>query len=278
MRIGDLYTYMAGLAQEGVPFVLATILGATGSTPRGAGAKMVVLGDGSIVDTIGGGTFEKQVIQDALVALARRVSGIKEYQLRPIGEGEHALGMICGGEARVLLEVHEPDKTLLVIGAGHIGQRLCQMAKLLDFRVVVLDSREEAVTLERFPAADQLICADPEKTAAAFSIDETTHIVIVTHGHMHDTAALRAVVASAAAYIGMIGSQRKVRTVLGELAAEGVEQAFLARVHAPIGLDLGGQTPGEIALSILAEITADTYAKLDRVGRSTTAEEPQVAS
>ena len=130
------------------------------------------------------------------------------------------------------------------------------MGKLLDFRVVVLDSRADILTASRFPDADELVVGHPTETASLVRLDERTHVVIVTHGHLHDKDALRAVVASPAPYIGMIGSRAKVRTVFDELVDEGVSPEALARVHSPVGLDLGGQTPGEISLAILAEIVA----------------------
>ena len=261
MRVAELHARIAELAREGTPFVVATIVDAKGSSPRGVGARMLVMSDGTIVETIGGGVLEKQVIADALTLLAAGVSRSQRYELRETGE--HALGALCGGEATVFFEVHAPARTLLIVGAGHVGQKLCSIAKLLDYQVVVLDSREEMVTPDRFPDADQLICGDPAQTAALCTIGETTHVVIVTHGHLHDKAALRSVLGSAAASIGMIGSANKVRTIYAQLREEGMPAERLDRVHAPIGLDIGAETPAELALCIMAEIVADTCGKLD---------------
>ena len=159
MRQADLYRRMAEFSESGTPFVLATITRSAGSSPRKAGTKMIVLAGGTTIDTIGGGTLERQVIADALECLHAGESRVKEYELRPTGD--HALGMVCGGEATVFLEVNAPDRTLLIVGAGHIGQKLCAMAKLLDFRVIVTDSRNEFLAEERFPEADQLVHAQP---------------------------------------------------------------------------------------------------------------------
>jgi xanthine dehydrogenase accessory factor len=214
------------------------------------------------------------VTKDALAALTRGESSLNEYKLQPRGAGAaggapggeveseaHILGMLCGGDADVFLEVYGQPHHLLIIGAGHIGQKLAEIGKALDFRITVGDQRAELVTEERFPAADELICAPPPEIARRVSIGPGTAIVIITHGHIHDKAALAAVLTSSAAYIGMIGSKSKVRGVMGELRAEGVDPGLLERVHAPIGLDLGGQRPGEIALSILAEIVAEQYGR-----------------
>jgi xanthine dehydrogenase accessory factor len=224
---------------------------------------------------VGGGALERQVIADSLVALAEGQSILKGYRLQPsdrgpatpdVGEAEAddyalTLGMLCGGEAEVFLEVYGRESHLLIVGAGHIGQKLCEMARLLDFRVTVLDERPEMVSRDRFPGASELVCAPPAEASRRVTIRPTTAVVIVTHGHVHDKAALAAVLASPARYIGMIGSKAKVRAVLEQLLAEGVDRALLERVHAPIGLDLGGQSPAEIALSILAEIVAEAYGR-----------------
>jgi xanthine dehydrogenase accessory factor len=259
METSDLYRRMAALMEQGTPFTLATIVESLGSTPRKVGAKMLVLPDGSIAGTVGGGKVELQVIADAREALERGASRTVKYELRQ--EGEFALGMACGGETVVFLEVHRPQERLLIIGAGHIGQRLTPMAKLLDFHVTVLDSREEFVTPERLPQADSLVVGHPARTSELVAIDDSTHVVIVTHGHLHDKDALRAVVGSPARFVGMIGSRRKVKTVLSELEEEGVPAESLVRVKAPIGLDLGGQTPGEISVSILAQIVAEQHGR-----------------
>jgi len=260
MREAGLYAKVAELSQEGARFVVATITDVQGSSPREVGTKMLVMRDGSTVETIGGGVLEKRVVEDALACLASGVSRSERYELRE--QGDHALGALCGGEATVFFEVHAPGKTLLIVGAGHVGQALCRFAALLDYRVVVLDPREDMVSAERFPQADERICGDPAQTAELFAIGEDTHVVIVTHGHAHDQAALRSVIDSPAGSIGMIGSRNKVRTVFARLREEGVTPESLDRVHAPIGLDIGAQTPAELALCIMAEIVADGYGKL----------------
>lgn len=259
MESRELYREMAALAEGGTPFVVATIVESLGSTPRKTGAKMVVLADGRTIDTVGGGKIEAEVIRDSLDALKRGVSRVAEYELRLTGE--HALGMACGGEAKVFLDVHAPDRTLVIAGAGHISQKLCPMAKLLDFHVVVVDQRPEFANAERFPLADEVIVGSPADIASLVRLDDRTHVVIVTHGHVFDMDVVRAVAPFPVAYVGMIGSRTKVRTVMHDLEEEGVPAQALARVHAPIGLDLGGQTPGEIAVSILSQIIAGWHGR-----------------
>lgn len=256
----NLYREMATLTEEGTPFVLVTVVESAGSTPRKAGAKMIVLPDGRTIDTIGGGKIEAQATVDALDCLQRGISRVAEYELRTTGE--HALGMVCGGETKVFLEVHLAAKTLVLVGAGHISQKLAPMAKMLDMRVVVVDSREELANTSVFPDADEVVVGDQADVGTLIPLTERSNVVIVTHGHVFDKDALRSVVNSRAGYIGMIGSRSKVRTVISQLEEEGVDPVALSRVFTPIGLDIGGQTPAEIAISILAEIIAVEHDKI----------------
>jgi len=262
MTSQELYKKMAELSTEGKAFVLATVVESFGSTPRKAGAKMLVLEDGSTIDTVGGGKVEQQVVLDALDALQRGVSRTVKYELRT--SGEHALGMECGGETTVFLEVNKPALTIVVAGAGHIAQKLTPMAKLLDFRVVVVDTRPEFANTDNLPDADEVICGHPGELPDLVSLDHNSYVVIVTHGHIHDKDALKAVLSSDVAYVGMIGSQHKVRVVLEQLLDEGADMERLSRVYSPIGIDLGGGAPGEIAVSILSEIVAMQHGRLDR--------------
>lgn len=262
MTSRELYKKMAELAAEGKAFVVATVVESFGSTPRKAGAKMIVLEDGTTIDTVGGGKVERQVIEDALDALKRGQSRTVKYELRT--SGQHAIGMVCGGETTVFLEVNKPALTLVVAGAGHIAQKLAPMAKLLDFRVVVVDNRPEFANAETLPAADEVICGHPAQLAELVTLDHNSYVVIVTHGHLHDKDTLESVLSADVAYVGMIGSRSKVRFVLEQLLEEGADPERLARVHSPIGLDLGGNAPAEIAVSILAEIIALQHGRLER--------------
>ena len=260
MKSGEFYARMAALAERGMPFVLATVIGVEGSSPRAAGAKMLILADGSTEETVGGGVLERDVIADGVSCLASGDPCTRTYRLRT--EGENALGSLCGGDVTVFFEPHVPQRVLLVLGAGHVAQKLCTCASFLDHKVVVLDPRADMVTRERMPEAAGLICGDPSRTAELCDIGEHTSVVIVSSSHEYDEQALRAVIDSPAAYIGMMGSASKVRTIFEGLRREGVADELLARVHAPIGLDIGAETPAELALCIMAEIIAEESGKL----------------
>jgi xanthine dehydrogenase accessory factor len=156
------------------------------------------------------------------------------------------------GEAFV--ELYLPSPRLLILGAGHIAQPLAKVAKLLDFEVVVLDDRAAFANRARFPDADEVLAADFATTLATYPVDRRTSIVLVTRGHQQDVAALRTLAYSDAPYIGMIGSKRRVWTVLKLLHDEGVPPEKLLRIYAPIGIDVEAVTPAEIAVAIGAEL------------------------
>ncbi len=156
--------------------------------------------------------------------------------------------------AEIFIEPFVPDPVLLIAGAGHIAAPLASLAHLINFSVSVTDDRASFANRERFPTAKQLLVGDIEATLKNYPITQRTHIVLVTRAHSHDVQGLRAIINSPAAYIGMIGSQRRVWAVFKLLHEEGLPAEKLGRVRAPIGLDLRGSTPEEIALSIMAEI------------------------
>ena len=154
----------------------------------------------------------------------------------------------------IFVESFVPPPVLLIAGAGHIAAPLAAIAHVMNYSVSVTDDRASFASRERFPSAKQLLVGDIEATLRNYPITPRTHIVLVTRAHSHDVQGLRAIIDSPAAYIGMIGSQRRVWAVFKLLHDEGVAAEQLLRVRAPIGLDLGGNTPAEIALCIMSEI------------------------
>lgn len=231
----DVLRELVGLIERNRSAALATVVQVAGASPAKIGAKILLRDDGSTVGTAGGGRLEQAILAEARAALDEGKSRLAHYTLRE--EGDAAIGVLCGGEVRVFIEVFAPRPTLLIVGGGHIGRPLTDMARVLNYDVSLVDVREELGTR-----------LDPE------SVTPHTCIVLITEDYVSDEAALRAVIESPAPYIGMIGSRRKCRMVLEHLHADGVAEDLLARVRAPIGLNLGGTTPAEIALAILAEI------------------------
>lgn len=227
---------LSAIEQE-EPVALATVVETRGSSPAQPGFKLLVYGDGRQVGNAGGGALEQHIRQTAIQAMADGKPKLVHFSLRE--QGPNAVGALCGGEATVFVEPYLPKPTLLIVGGGHIGQPLAQMASLLGYRVQVVDIRPERATVPRL---------DPS------AITSRTYVVIVTGDHVTDQEALRQVIETPAAYIGVIGSRRKIAFIFRNLQEQGIEQEKLDRVRAPIGLDLGGQQPAEIALAILAEV------------------------
>jgi xanthine dehydrogenase accessory factor len=240
----------AGRKREAV--ALATIVQTHGSTPRQVGTKMLIRPNGTSMGTIGGGALEAAIIEAAQEALSEGKSRLVHYGLRA-DKHEEDLG-VCGGDLDVFIDVIAPQPTLLLIGAGHVAVPLAKLAHLLGFRTVVFDDRAEYANRDCFPQAEEVLVEEFEAGLSRLDITPNTWIIVATRSHESDAAALRAVVESSAAYIGLLGSRRKVSLIFKAVQEQGVGEEQLARVYAPVGLDLGAETPEEIALSIMAEI------------------------
>lgn len=236
------------------PCALVTVAATKGSVPRAAGAKMLVYADGRTSGTVGGGKFEALVVSEALDCLRTKEPLLKTFTLR---EGEtDSFGAICGGEMTVLLEPQRLREALFLVGAGHCAQAIARLAVECGLLVEVLDDRAEI--LAEMPAGvvrHAEIAAPQFIGERAWQRDEA--IVIVSRNHQLDGEALASALRTpGAGYIGMIGSRRKVRQVFDRLRARGVSEEALAQVYAPIGLDIGADSPAEIAVSAVAEILA----------------------
>jgi len=250
--MNDIYQEIVRVKTEGEEVALVTVVSATGSTPREEGAKMLVRPDGSIIGTIGGGSLEAQVIEEAVRVIKQAKPKRLHMSLTAKEAGE--VGMMCGGDLEVFIEPILNPPALYIFGGGHIALALTKMGKLCGFNITVIDDRAEFAHAERFPEAEIILAEDFTKSFPQVKIDKSSYIVIVTHGHRHDEVVLEWVVGTPARYIGMIGSKTKNETIYSHLLAKGITREQLDRVHAPIGLEIGAQTPEEIAVSILAEL------------------------
>jgi xanthine dehydrogenase accessory factor len=249
--MNDIYQEIVRVKTEGEEAALVTVVSATGSTPREEGAKMLVRPDGSIIGTIGGGGLEAQIIEEAVKVIRQ---GKPKRLHRSLTAKEAEEGMICGGELEVFIEPILTPPALYIFGGGHIALALTMMGKLCGFNITVVDDRADFANRARFPEAEVILAEDFTKSFPQVKIDKSSYIVIVTHGHRHDEVVLEWVVGTPARYIGMIGSKTKNETIYSHLLAKGITREQLDRVHAPIGLEIGAQTPEEIAVSILAEL------------------------
>lgn len=248
----EFYENLSKFLKQHPTLAIATVIETEGSTPRESHAKMIVFPDGGIYGTIGGGGLEQMVIDDALKEIENGNSFTKTYNLK--GKDKGGIGSLCGGSASVHVEIIRPSGTILLCGGGHIAKDLASMAVILGMNIIVVDDREDYASKERFPGASKVIHGNPSDSSLKDLVTPSTYIVLVTHGHEHDKEALKNLILTDAAYIGMIGSKNKVTTVMNELRAEGVPAEALNKVFSPIGLDIGAETPAEIALSILSEI------------------------
>jgi xanthine dehydrogenase accessory factor len=248
----DIYQEIVRVKTGGGEAALVTVVSASGSTPREEGAKMLVKPDGSIIGTIGGGSLEAQIIDEAVKVIRQGKPRRLHRSLTAKEAGEE--GMICGGDLEVFIEPILTPSTLYIFGGGHIALALTKMGKLCGFKIAVIDDRAEFASTERFPEAEFVLAEDFTRSFSKLKIDKSSYIVIVTHGHKHDEVVLEWAVGTPAKYIGMIGSKTKNEAIFSHLRGRGISKEQLDRVHAPIGLEIEAQTPEEIAVSILAEL------------------------
>lgn len=245
----DIFEEIIAAKQFNMPVVLATVIESLGSAPREEGARMLVKSDGSIVGTIGGGAIEKKIIDEAMTLMGTKASKFVRYELKDIG-------MICGGGMSVFIESIVPQPKLYVFGAGHIGNVLSRIAKMLDFEVTVIDNRPDFANKERLPWTDNVIAEDYLQAIEKLVFSENTYMVILTHRHAHDYEVLEKLIKKPYKYIGMIGSRTKVAQSFQQLREKGVSDDIIKSIHSPVGIRIGANTPAEIAISIAAQIVA----------------------
>jgi len=250
----DVYDEIPRLRQQGRRGALATIINVRGSIPSFETAKMLVRDDGSIVGTIGGGCVEAEVWQAAREVMQSEKPQTLKFNLN--NDPKYDTGLVCGGTLEIFVEPILPVSTLYIFGAGHVAWSLYKVARIAGFDVVITDDRESYANRERFPEARDIFADDYERVMAQLAPTEASYIVIVTRGHRDDMRVLRWAAGTSARYIGMIGSQRKTIAIYKELEKEGISPEKLARVYAPVGIDIGAITPEEIAISVAAEMIA----------------------
>src|SRR6266487_5366570 len=246
-----IYNEIQTALKRGERFAIATVVKTAGAAPCGVGSKMLVRPDGTTSGSFSGPKTDGRAAQEALQAIHDGQSRLTHIHL-DADQGE-AVGS-CGATLEVFFEVLRPEPRLIIAGAGYVAQALARLAAPLDFRTVVVDDRRDLADPQVFGDKVQLTFGDIPQTIRELEPDESSWVVIVTRGHHLDKDALQAALESHASYIGMIGSPSKVRRIFKDLLKEGFTRERLAQVHAPIGLDLGAETPDEIALSIAAEM------------------------
>lgn len=250
-----LFDDVSELLDRGEPAALLTVVETDGSVPRGVGTRMVVTPDDEY-GTIGGGSVEGLAIETGRAVLAGDADpGVRSYELERSGN----TGMVCGGAMDVFIDRLRGQPQLYVAGGGHISQELAALAVELGYGVTVVDDREEYTDSDRFPEGTTLIHGDYGSELAELPMTAETALAVATRSSTFDQDAVAAGLDGDAGYIGLVASETKARHVFDALVEDGYDRTALVDVRAPVGLDLGGEGPGDISLSILAEISRDRY-------------------
>lgn len=245
----------AELLDAGVPFALCTVIAARGSVPGKAGAKMIVLRDGTQFGTVGGAGLEERVKDLGRQCVTDRHTQVHRFQLGPRNpERPGTLDSLCGGAVEILVEYMGAVPHVLICGGGHVGLEVARLCDQLEYVYSVLDDRPEFASRERFPQARELFVARPENFFPGRDLSQISHVVLLGYSYKIDTEALHACVTGFGGYIGLISSRLKRREMFAKLRARGVADSELDRIEAPLGLAIGAESPAEIAVSILARI------------------------
>jgi xanthine dehydrogenase accessory factor len=243
---------LAAIAAGPAPAAVVTVVATSGSTPRKAGASMVVVADGSehghVEGTIGGGAVEHRVRREALEAIALLRPRLIEVALTT------QLGMCCGGQMSLYIEPLRLRPPLVVFGAGHVSQALCALASRAGFDVSVADPREDLLTAERLPDAVLLVDDYEREDLDRLPFGPDCFVVVATHDHGTDQKLAELVLARPFRYAALVGSQRKALLTRERCAQKGIAADRIASLVCPAGLDIGAETPEEIALSITAQM------------------------
>ena len=258
----DIFEEISRMRAEGGRGALATVIATRGSTPGRETMRLLVRESGSFLGTVGGGCVEAEVVAAAREVIEDDKPRRVRFRLTEAETGTS--GLLCGGELEVFIE---PITTpaLMLFGAGHISRDLCEIAARAGFRVTVVDDRESFANAQRFPSARSVVARDTfDACFAELRAGPSTYCVVVTRGHAMDLECTEFALHTPAPYVGLIGSKVKVRAVLGRLRDAGhLDGVDLTRLHAPIGLDLGGGSHGEIAVAVVAELIAHRRGHLE---------------
>lgn len=250
--MSDFYEEIMKIVSEGNNAAVVTVIGTKGSTPREMGAKMLIREDGKIWGTVGGGCMEAEVWQEAMKAIREEKPRTVHFDMT--GKEAEESGMICGGVMDLYIEPIVPTPRVFIFGGGHISQFVSRISAMVGFQVAVVDDRPQFANKDRFPEAQEVIAEEFPLALPKLKMNKSIYVVIVTRGHAYDQDVLEWAVGTDARYIGMIGSRKKIQTVYKNLEEKGIPREKFQRVHAPIGLNIGGVTPEEIAVSIVAEM------------------------
>ncbi len=256
----NIYDELLELSRGRGAGVLVTVVRKTGSGPADSGTRMLVYPDRTISGTVGGGSIEKLAIERATEIFTTHENRLEEFTMNEPESTGTPTDMLCGGTATLFFEYFAPKNHLYIFGAGHIGRALTSHLKNLDYFVTVIDDRKDV--LEKIDGADRKVHGDFESALVDQEVLENAYFIIATYQHRHDGLVLNRIFKSGwkPKYVGMVASRHKQKILLDKLKAE-VPGADPERCYIPVGLDIGGGSPDEIALSIIAEIQTIRYGK-----------------
>ena len=253
----DIYEEIVSLRACGTRAALAIIIAHEGASPRKDAVKMLVSEDGSQIGNVGGGLVETDVIRQAKEVMNTGKPRLLSFDLSGVDHDERAL--VCGGSMQIYIDPVLADPDLIIFGAGHVARAVAEAAKPAGFRITVFDDRAKYATAERFPDAKVVLVKDPENWKAELDdllLTSTSYVFVATQRPKTDRNCLRRALLSPARYIGMLGSLTKTKILLEALQKEGVSQEQFSRIFIPAGLDIGSETPEEIAASVVPELIA----------------------
>jgi len=253
----DIYEEIVGLRARGTRAALAVIIAHEGASPRKDAVKMLISEDGRQIGDVGGGMVEADVVCQAREVMETGKPKLLSFDLSGIDHDERAL--VCGGSMQIYIDPVLPDPELVIFGAGHVAKAVAEAAEAAGFRITVFDDRAKYATAERFPYANVVLVKDPENWEAeinGLNLTSSSYVFVATQRPKTDRACLRRAILSPARYIGMLGSLKKTKILLEALRQEGVDPAQFSRIFIPAGLDIGSETPEEIAASIIPELIA----------------------
>ena len=245
------------LMEEHEPFARATVVRTSGSTPGRLGASMIIRTDGSTVGTVGGAALEEEVKSLGRAAIERRAGDLHHFDLRAWEPG--GLPSLCGGSVDIAIEFVPARPNILLWGGGHVARAIAAVLPELEYTFSVADDRPEWVGDDRFPGAEQRVVVEPSRIWDALRPASFSHLYVLGYDALKDLEVLRASIDQFPGTIGLIASAAKREHLFARLREGGVDRAAIGRVRSPIGIDIGAESPSEIAISVVAEIIRDQH-------------------
>jgi len=253
----EFYQQVLKAKKENKVYAVASVVQTEGNTPRKPGAKMLVLADGTTHGTVGGGIVEKQAIEDCLAAMKSGKTTLKTYSA--VSQEVVDKGLVCGNNMTIFIEPGEQLPYLYLCGCGHVAQAVLPLAKTLGYYVVAIDARDITGYEEALAPADELHILESFDKIGDLEFVPGAAFIACSFSHKTDGDILNVILSKEPSYVGMLGGKPKIRALFTRLKENGYSEEVLKKIHAPIGLDIGGEKPAEIAVSIMAEILAARY-------------------